>query len=226
MLVALAVVAALASVVALGAPARAQQPDPSARRARATALVATGERYLAAGDPGSAIAYFRDAVGTDPDYADAFDALGRAYLGRGRVTDAIDALRAGIRRRPEAARLWRDLARALETAGDLEEASRALRECTRRAPEDPEAFVARASLARRRSKWSEALGAYRRVLDLAAGGASVAATDADEARRYAAALEVLVGGVDPVRDRSACSDTTGPRATLVRRTLARCRPAR
>lgn len=212
----------LLAVAWVAVPARAQQPDPAGRRGRAAALIATGQRFVAAGDPGSAIAYFRDAVSVDPDGADGYDALGRLYLDRGRVTDAIDAFRSGLLRRGDSARLWRDLARGLEAAGDLDGASRALRECTGRAPDDAEAHLARASLARRRAKWSEALGAYRRVLDLAAGGASVTAADAADARRYASALEVLAGSVDPASDPTVCRETEGGRATSVRRTLAHC----
>lgn len=200
----------------LFATAGAALAQGSGREARAARLRAMGQAFRAAGDPGSATGYFRDAIRVHPDDPEAYVALGQIYLERGSASDALEVLSAGIRRRPDHGPLWRGLATVLEERGALGDAAEALRQLAQRAPDDPAAHVARAELARRRGAWSEALGAYRRVVDLAASGTAVEPEMVAEARRYVAALAILVGGVDPVRG-AACDDPSA-----VRRALAQC----
>jgi Tfp pilus assembly protein PilF len=196
------------------APAAAQE---GARRARAARMQAIGQAYLAAGDPGSASGYFRDAIRIDPDYPDAYVALGRVYLARGSMADALEAFQAGLRRQPDHPPLWRGVADALEAQGSLEEAAVALRELLRRVPDDVGGHRARADLARRRGAWTEALASYRAVVDLSARGFDVDADALAEARRYAAGLEILAGSLDPVTGHGCPDD-----ASAVRRALADC----
>ena len=186
------------------------------RDARSSRLRAMGQAYLAAGDPGSAIGYFRDAIRVNPDDAEAYVALGEIYAGRGSVSDALEAYSAGIRRRPDHPGLWRGLARALERRGMLADAAEALRMLVERTPDAPESHAMRGELARRRGAWPEALASYRAVIDLGAGGATVEPELLADARRYVAALRVLVAENDPVRAVS-CED-----ASEVRSALARC----
>ncbi len=185
----------------------------SGRDARSARLRAMGQAFLAAGDPGSASGYFRDAIRVNPDDGEAYAALGRIYLDRGAIPDALEAFSAGLRRRPDHAPLWRGLATALERRGALSEAAEALRAWADRAPSDPAAHLARADLARRRGAWSEALSAYRRVVDLAAAGVDVEDVALEDARRYVRALAVLTRGVDPVRSAS-CEDGSPVRHAL------------
>ncbi|MCA9605542.1 MAG: hypothetical protein KC619_08100, partial [Myxococcales bacterium] len=70
----------------------------------------------------------------------------------------------------------------------------------------------RASLARERGAWSEALTAYRALL---ASGV-LDEDEATEARRYELALRILARPLDPVSAERACEGSE------VRRALARC----
>lgn len=212
------------ALAALADPVWAQpRPgDPAGRRERAARLRETGQRYLAAGDPGSAAGYFRDAIGVDPQDVASYEALGRIYLQRGNVGHALEIIEAGLRRRPDAPALWRALADALVARGAIDDAAEALRHLVSRTPQDPEAYRALGALARTRGAWSEALGAYRAVIDLAARGTAVAADALDEARRFEAALTRLAGGVDPSRGAIRCGAGEGRSRSELRRALARC----
>jgi Tfp pilus assembly protein PilF len=210
-------VVSLVALVVGGASAVHAQPDPAGRAERAARLRSMGQAYLAAGDAGSATAYFRDAIATDRDDAESYVLLGEIYLERGRTHDALAVISAGVRQRPDHGPLWRSLARGLETDGQLDEAARALRELTTRVPDDYRGHYARAELARRRRAHAEAQASYRAVIDLAAGGAAVPEADVTQSRRYVAALGVLLQEVDPVGGADRC--TTG---SVVRIALARC----
>lgn len=185
------------------------------RADRAARLRAMGQAYLAAGDPGSAVGYFRDAIGVNSADAAAYESLGGIYLDRRAIADALDVYAAGLRRRPDHAGLWLGRARALELRGDARGAAEALRRLLRQAPDHVHAHRARAELARRRGAFGEALASYRAIVDLAARGRAVDGALVEEARRYAAALELLTRGMDPARP-----DCDG--ASPVRRALAGC----
>jgi tetratricopeptide (TPR) repeat protein len=207
------------------AAAQPSPRDPANRRERAARLRATGQRFLAAGDPGSAAGYFRDAVAVDPQDAEAYEALGRIYLARGAVGQALEVFSSGLRRRPDAAPLWRAIADALVASGDLEDAAEALRQLVERAPDDPEAHRARGELARRRGAWSEALASSRAILDLAARRIAVAPEALEEARLLEPALTRLAGGVDPARGTVRCTAREARSASPIRRALAGCAPS-
>lgn len=179
---------------------------------RAERAIETAEALLAAGDRGSAIGYFRDAIAADPLAARAYEGLGNAYSARGSLHEARAVFEAGLARIPEHPPLWLALARTLLSLGAEAEASRALRAYLERAPSDVEAQRLRADLARRRGAWSEALAVYRMFL-----GSRLDPETSEEARRYEAALRVLARPLDPVSAPRACSGSD------VRRALARCR---
>ena len=159
-----------ASVGARVAPARlggrCRRPRPPAQsarahpRGRAAELRARGDAYLAAGDRGSAIGWYRDALSVDPSDGASYAALGRIYLDRGALADARAAFEAGVRRAPDHPPVWLGPRRDAGTAWDRgDDAADAMRELTRRRPRDAVAWRARAELARRRwGAWSEALG--------------------------------------------------------------------
>ncbi len=193
------------------APAAHAQDRPLAPRA--ARLVSLGERYLEAGDRGSAIAYFRDAISADPFAARAYADLGAIYVARGSLSEARQVYEAGLARMPADATLWLGLARTLDAEGRATEAAQAIRSLLARDPTNVEALTMRADLARRRGAWSEALTAYRALL--ARGDLDEAS--AAEARRYEAALRLLARPLDPVSAPRACGGSE------VRRALARCR---
>lgn len=197
---------ALAAILIAAAPAGAQRPG---RAEIAAEHRARGDALRAAGDRGSAIGWYRDAIAADPGDALSYERLGRIYLERGALDDARAAFEAGAARRPDHAPLWLGLAEVLEAMGTPDDAARALRELTRRAPDDPEAWRARAALAMRRGAWSEAMGAYRRIASMS----EVADAVRSEAERTLIALRFLVGTSDPVR---RCDDESAVRRALCR----------
>jgi tetratricopeptide (TPR) repeat protein len=190
-----------------GVLAQARPVSPRALRS-----IETAEAYLAAGDRGSAIGHFRDAIAADPFAGRAYEGLAGAYLARGSLEEARATYEAGIVRAPEHAPLWLGLTRTLLALGADRDASRALREYLGRAPGDRDALMLQAELARRRGAWSEALTTYRVLLTLELDDAQ-----RTEARRYEAALRLLAQPLDPVSSARACAGSD------VRRALARCR---
>ncbi|MBX3270034.1 MAG: tetratricopeptide repeat protein [Sandaracinaceae bacterium] len=197
-----------ASVPASAQPARGER----AGAARAARLISRGEAYLAAGDRGSAIGYFREAIDADPLAARAYLRLGEAYRERGSLDDARAVLEAGLERAPDEPALWLALAGALLAAGDLDAAAAAVRGLLERRPDHAEAMRLRAELARERGAWSEALTAYRARL-----ASPASPEEAAEALRHERALRILARPLDPVSAPRACE------GSAVRRALARCR---
>lgn len=195
----------------------AAQPTARSGAARAARLLRTGESFLASGDRGSAIGYFREAIQADPSSAAAYRALGEAFRARGSLHDARAILEAGLSRRPDDAPLWLALARTLQEAGAHDDAALAVRSLLARAPRHREALRLRATLARERGAWSEALTAYRAVLAVA-DEAGFPPEEITEARRYERALRILADPIDPVSAPRVCAGTS-----RLRRALARCR---
>lgn len=175
--------------------------DAQTRRGeRAERLIGRGRSLVAAGNSGSALAYFRRAVEVDPRAADAYLELARVYLAQGRAADALEALRVGLRRCPEAVSLQLLLARTLFERGDRAEAAAVLRDLVASAPTSVEAHRERAAQAEGRGAWSEALAAYRAILALHADGLAMPEAVVREAREHVAALRLLARGTDPVAD--------------------------
>lgn len=190
------------------------QPPPGGRAAHAARLVRTADAFRRAGDPASALGYYREAIRAHPDAAEAYVGLAAVYLARGSVQDALEAVEAGLRRRPDHAPLWLAKAACLEHQGRRAEALGTLRALVTDRPEHAEAHLRRARLARALGAFAEALASYRALLDLAARGEAVAAEAVAEARLYAPALARLTVGLDPPSDCAA----EGP----VRDVLAGC----
>ncbi len=202
--------------------ATAQPRDPAGRADRATRLRQLGEAWARGGDPGSAIAYFREALSIDPSDARAYEGLARLYLSRDALRDAAETLRIGLARRPDDAGLWATQAEVLAALGDLDGVTAALRERVARSPDDPSALAAHAAHAGRRGAWTEALASHRRLLDLAERGAAVSTDQIAVSRALADALSMLAGGTDPVRGEA----TRCPIPSPVRSALAGCRAPR
>lgn len=207
----------LLALSGLWAAPAAAQPRERAGAARAARLVARGESFLEAGDRGSAIGYFREAISADPSAGRAYLRLGQAYRGRGSLRDARAVLEAGLVRDPDDAALWLALARTLREDGAPEDAARAIRSLLARAPDHAEGLRMRAELARERGAWSEALTAYRRLL---ARAEAIGLTDEEvtEARRYEEALRLLARPLDPIASDRSCAEGS----SAIRRALARC----
>jgi tetratricopeptide (TPR) repeat protein len=195
--------------------ARAQTRPTRGPSARAARLIQSGDAFLAAGDRGSAIAYYRDAVEADPRAVEGYERLGDAYHARGSYDDARAAYETALSRHPEHASLWLGLARTLVDSDRPDDAAAAVRSLLLHHPDDPDGLAMRAELAFRRGAWSEALTAYRTLL-AASERLSLDPARVEEARRYESALRVLARPIDPVSAPRACD------ASPLRRALARC----
>ncbi|MFK7992076.1 MAG: tetratricopeptide repeat protein [Sandaracinaceae bacterium] len=204
---------ALILLLSLPRPAAAQYTPPN----RVEQALRTGQAFLRAGDRGSAIGWFRQALQRDPNDPRPYALLGEAYRQRNALDDARQVLEAGLVRRPESVDLWLTLARTLRQAGALDRAAAALRSLMRRAPDHLEALQMRAELARERGAWAEALTVTRRLVsDGEALGLSP--EQVNEARRFEPALRMLARPMDPVSAPRACEGSP------LRRALAGCVP--
>lgn len=182
------------------------------RGERAARLVQTGRALVHAGNPVSAISYFRQAIQVDTHHPDGYLELAEVYLSQQRVPLALEVVQAGIRR-ARSADLHLLLARIHRERGDLEEAASVLGALVGREPRSVAAHAQRAEVARERGRWSEALSSYRAILALAEEGETVSDETRAEAGRYSQAIALLVGDLDPV---SRCGE--GPlRAALCAR---------
>jgi Tfp pilus assembly protein PilF len=169
---------------------RAQEPDTAARRARADAFVERGRRYLDAGDPGSAVGFFVDALRVDPRHEAAYLALVTAHRRRQRNDDAIAVLELALRMRPRSIPLRLARADLLVDLSRERDALQDLRVATGLDPNDGRAWCVRAEVARTVGAYTESLAAYRRAASFVG-----ACADAD---RYARALLGLARETDPV----------------------------
>ncbi len=154
-----------------------------------------GAALVRANNPGSAVAYFREAIQIDPRFERAYVALGELYRAQGRSSDALEVVRAGLRRRPRSVPLSLVLA-AIVRPSDPAEAARVLREAARADPSSVAVQQALGELARDRGAFAEAIAAYRAVARLTEDDPARAETHA-EAIRFVAALRLLVRDVDP-----------------------------
>ncbi len=170
----------------------------SGRSERAARLVQTGRALVTAGNSVSAISYFRQAIQVDSSAADGYLELAKVYLSQDRDALAMEVIQVGLRR-VRSTELNLLLARVHREQGDLANAARVLGALVRRERESVPAHVLRAEVARDRGRWSEALSSYRAILALADEGHPVAQETLAEAQRYASALSLLVGALDPVR---------------------------
>jgi len=193
----------MALLVGAASPAGAQ--DGRARRAAAKTRMGTA--LVRANNPGSAVAYFREAIQIDPRFEPAYVALGELYRAQGRDSDALEVVRAGLRRRPRSVPLALVLAAIVEPS-DPAEAAEVLREAARADPRSVAVQQALGELAREQGAFAEALAAYRAVLRLAADVPEHREAYA-EAHRFVAALRLLVRDVDPP---SRCEDSEVRRA--------------
>ena len=115
------VVALLAVTVALrGGLALAQKPE-------AVALKRQGDNHLVQGAPDKAVAAYRKAIATDPDYMEGYEALSSHYLRTKQYSEAVTVLRQALGRSATYPEGWYNLAYALRKQGQLDAAIGAYR---------------------------------------------------------------------------------------------------
>lgn len=184
--------ALLVALAALAPPAGSAQDDRARRAGDKTRM---GRALVRAGNPGSAVAYFREAIQIDPRFEPAYVALGELYRAQGRDSDALEVVRAGLRRRPRSVPLALVLAAILQPS-DPTEAAAVLRRAAAADPSSVAVHRALGAMARERGAFAEAIAAYRAVARLTEGDPAQTEARA-EALRFVAALRLLVRDVDP-----------------------------
>lgn len=185
----------------------------------AASLVALGEAYRQAGDRGSAISLFRQAVARDPQGEEAYAAMAEVYLTLAQTGAAAEAVKAGLRRRPRSMRLWLVMIEVLERQARPLEALEAARHLGQLHPDGVRGLRVHAALAISTGRYLEALAVCRRLEALTR---QTPDDTLDETRRSLnhwartriAALRVLNGTLDAARNAEDGS------ATAVRRALS------
>ncbi len=170
------------------------------RSGRAQRLQRTGQALVLAGNPLSAVSFFRRAIQVDPSFVPAYVELANVYLAReGGALRALEVVEVGRRRHQENEALSLVYVRVLRQLDRDADAAQVLRHLVQREPDSAAAHALRAELARSRGAWSEALASYRALLRLAERGSDVTEESAADARRNVAALQILTRAVDPIR---------------------------
>lgn len=183
---------------------------------RAKRLIERGRSAAAAGDTLSALGYYRDAISAAPRRDDGYIALGELYLVLGEPARALEVLQAGARWTIRGEALWLALSAAHQALHEDAKALDALRQLHRLEPESQRCLSALAEQTEARGSFIEALAARRSLLTLLERDPTQAEATREQ-RAHVRALEVLLGGAELVRTRSACTN-----GTPVERALARC----
>jgi predicted Zn-dependent protease len=183
---------------------------------RVALLVSRGEQRVQAGDPLSAIGYFRDAVTHAPRDPRGYLALARTYLETEQPERAVEVYEAALYACGERPDLLLALAEAQNRGDRPEVALLILRTLSERSPSQSEVHERRAEIAERTGRFAEALDARRAMLVLRA-----ARDDADtrDAMLRTRALSLLAGEADRLNRDVSC----GEGASQIRRSLADCR---
>ena len=148
------------------------------------ALNNLGQALVRAGRARDAVPYFDRAIAADTGTWTYHFNRARAY---GELQDwgrAIGGYRDATRLFPEDYATAFNLARALQASGDLSGAIEEFRRAERLAPGEPEFPLALASALERAQRQGEAVGAYKRYLDLQDSGAT-----AEKVKKRIAELE-------------------------------------
>lgn len=202
---------------ALPMPASAQRlPAAGSQGAasEAASLEALAQAYREAGDRGSAISLFRQAIARDPQREEAYAAMAEVYVSLAQMGAAAEAVKAGLRRRPRSLRLWLVMIDVLERQGREHDALEAARHLTRLHPAAPSALRLHASLAISAGRYVEALAVCRRLFHVTGPSGAEEATSHEWARERVPALRLLSGTLDAAR----ASPSSG--ASVVRRALS------
>ncbi len=177
-----------------------------ARQAQRTnRLLEVGQGHADAGNPGSAVGFFREAIQVSPNDPRGYVALAEAYLTIDQVSNALEVTESGLRRRPGDRALGWVHARVLISANDPR-ADTALARISRRYPRFLPARWVTARRAQAKGNWSIALAMYRALVRFETDDKKRA-----EARQMVGALLRLTT-LDPLVTRCAREPTALERA--------------
>ena len=187
----------LAVVAAALAPpcARASGVDRAAQTASATELLREAREHEARQDDFVALRRYTDAIALDPLLGDAYLGLGALRLRRGDPREAVRVYDVALSHLPALARALVGRAEANWALGFRPEAEADL-ETYARSAEDPGALRKLAGWYAQESQTPAELAIWRRIHSLAEAAGDGALEH--EARTMVRALQIVVGGADPV----------------------------
>jgi len=129
--------------------------------AHSVALNLTGVLNASRGELSEAIGYFRDAIQSQPYYAEAHFNLGKALQDAERFVEAAEAYRQAAACRPGYAKALDNLGVVLQKLGQLEQALLAYESAMRAQAQFPETHFNRGTLLEQLMRVPEAIAAYR-----------------------------------------------------------------
>lgn len=132
----------------------------------AEALFIEGNRLLAAGDSRAAAARFREAIGCNPDFAEAYANLGLLRDEEGMAAEAEQYYRHALALNPGLSRTLVNLGALLATQKRFAEAEQAYRRALALAPDSPGAWSNLGALQACRKQEREAEESYRTAIRL------------------------------------------------------------
>jgi Flp pilus assembly protein TadD len=154
------------SAVAAGYDPEPVLPAPVTSASSTTAQVA-GFAEFQAGNYGSALARFQEAIDREPSSGDALNGAGQTLLQMGRAADAVPLLERAVEARPGDATFRFNLAVALERIGSLPSAVSEYERLAIQTPSDPRVFCNLGLALRRLGHDPEAIAALRKATELA-----------------------------------------------------------
>jgi len=128
---------------------------------------AAGFSNFQAGDFGSALARFQEAIDREPGNADALNGAGQSLLQMSRPAEAVPLLERAVEARPGDATFRFNLAVALERIGSLPGAASEYQRLARQTPSDPRLFCNLGLALRRLGRNEEAMTAFEKATELA-----------------------------------------------------------
>lgn len=140
----------------------------------------------------AAVAGYEEAIGADPEHADALHMLGVAHMQKGDPGQAANLIRRAIRVRPDDARAHSNLASALIAASRFDEAIEIARRAAELDPASADAWGNLGTALIRRNRYTEAVEPLRQALALQPGRAglhSALGTTLGVLNDYGSALE-------------------------------------
>jgi protein O-GlcNAc transferase len=136
-------------------------------------LKETGIKYFYAGNLNAAGSYYRRAIQSKPDFAEAHNNLGTVLRKRNRPQSAIAAFQTALLLNPQSGFTYGNLGNLYERYGNLAQAETYYLKAVGLAPDLYQGFVGLARIAAHRLRWDEALAALRRASAIAPQDASI-----------------------------------------------------
>ncbi len=144
----------------------AQHPVSSLREERAEAYNNLGIVYLSTGDPGRAMASFREAIHIRGDYAEAHYNLGTALLNLGRWDEAIPIFHSAIALKANYAEAYYNLGTVFGNQGELDRAIACFHKALSINPAYAEAYYNLGTAFMNQGSYDQAVASFKKALVL------------------------------------------------------------